>query len=92
MITKSVDPFRGNDVLEPPGDRVYPIPLTPFPFDPPPKKHVFFAKSHVLFGANHLEKRFLATPAGSACPVWVHLMGSRQSPRDIAIFTMDCLA
>ena len=51
-IPQSVDPFRGNDVLEPLRDRVYPIPLTPFPFDPPPKKHVHFPKSHVLFGAN----------------------------------------
>ena len=56
---KSVDPFRGNDVLEPPGDRVYPIPLTPFPFDPPPQKHVHFAKSHVPFGPNRHNGRFL---------------------------------
>ena len=26
------------EVLEPPRDRVYPIPLTPFPMDPPPAK------------------------------------------------------
>ena len=38
MIQKSVDLFRSNDVLEPFGDRVYPIPLTPFPMDAPPAK------------------------------------------------------
>ena len=39
----------GQDVLEPQGDRVYPIPLTPFPMDPPPANCGNTCKnSHVL--------------------------------------------
>ena len=68
MIPKSVDPFRGNDVLEPSGDRVYPIPLTPFPFDPPLQKHALFAKSHVLFGANRHNGHKVRAPAGLHVP------------------------
>ena len=39
-----VDPIGVKDVLEHSGDRVYPILLTPFPFDPLPKSTCILQK------------------------------------------------